>query len=155
MKKNTKTFRRQDAIKELVKSRAIENQQQLLGLLEETYGIESNQSIISRDLMALGILKQPYKNKIIYELPSENASKEILRLGVHLIVHNETLIIIHTLKGLPAFIGDYLDQQKDLDILGTLAGENIIFVAPTSVKDIAKTYENVCQALFYKQDKTV
>lgn len=155
MKKATKTFRRQDAIKELIKSHTIENQQQLLDLLKETYGIESNQSIISRDLMTLGILKQPYKNKIIYELPSSDTTKEILQLGVHSIVHNETLIIIHTLKGLPAFIGDYLDQQKDLGILGTLAGENIVFVAPASVKTITKTYDNICQALFYKQDKSV
>lgn len=153
MEKSSKVTYRHYAITELINSHAIENQQQLLTLLKDVYDIETNQSIISRDLMSLGILKQPYKNKIIYEMPDKSTSREILRLGVHSVVRNETLIIINTLRGLPPFIGDYLDQQKDLGILGTLAGENVVFVAPTSTKNITDVYDKVCQALFYKREE--
>ena len=154
MEKRSKASYRQYAITELVNSHAIENQQQLLKLLKDEYEIETNQSIISRDLMSLGILRQSYRDKVIYEMPNKSTSREILRLGITSVVHNEALIIINTLHGLPPFIGDYLDQQKDLGILGTLAGENIVFVAPISINNIHAVYKNVCQALFYKPEET-
>jgi len=150
MKKN-KVFQRKQAIAELIKKKPIENQISLVELLKERYNIETNQSIVSRDLHDMGIVKQKYADTLVYELPETDASKDILRLGVVNIEHNEALIVITTLPGLAAFVGDYLDAHKEhLDLLGTLAGENMVFVTPYSIKTIETCFETLCTLLYFK-----
>ena len=150
MTKMDKVTLRQSAIKELIKSHPIKNQTTLVQMLHEKYDIDTNQSIISRDLQDLGVGKQKYKNTMVYELKEVDASKEILRLGVRDVVHNENLIIVKTLPGLAAFVGDYLDLHEDIGVLGTLAGENMVFVSPRSIKDTKAVYKAVCERLYFK-----
>lgn len=145
------TLLRRKAIKELIKTNPIENQASLVQLLKEKYGIETNQSIVSRDLSDMSVSKQKYKDTMIYELKEVDASKEILRLGVVSVEHNENLIVVTVLPGLAAFVGDYLDAEKEqLNLLGTLAGENMIFIAPRTVKKINETFKKVCELLHFK-----
>lgn len=153
MEKYAKVTYRHYAIKELINEHVIESQQQLIDLLKEDYQIETNQSIISRDLADLGVVKQNYKGKIVYELPDITATKEILKLGVESVVHNEMMIVVNTVRGLAPFIGDYLDEQKNLNILRTLAGENVVYVLPVSMKNIEASFHAVRDALFCKEDQ--
>ena len=134
MKLNTTLLRRK-AIRELIKVNPIENQATLVQLLKEKYGIETNQSIVSRDLNDMEVSKHKYKDTMIYETKEVDVSKEILRLGIINIEHNEHLIVVTVLPGLAAFVGDYLDAEKEqLNVLGTIAGENMIFIAPKTIK---------------------
>lgn len=151
MNKLSKVNERQRAIQELIKAYPVENQVQLVQLLKENYGIETNQSIVSRDLRELEVTKQKLKDTMIYELKEVNIDKEILRLGIIDITHNETLIAVHTLAGLAPFVGDFLDKHKDIGVLATLAGENIVFVAPQSIKTIQETFSKLCQLVYFKQ----
>lgn len=156
MKQEIKLTERQKAIKELIQTYEITDQHKLIELLKLKYGIETNQTIISRELHKLGVTKTPVENKLIYELPEEKAdpAKEILRLAVTKVAHNESLIVVHTLAGLADFVGDYLDAHGETtSILATLAGENVVFVAPKSIKDIVSTYDEVCKLLLIKQQK--
>lgn len=153
MQKSKKVSYRHFAITELINTHTIENQQQLLDLLKSEFQVETNQSIISRDLVDLGVVRQHYKDKIIYEMPDTSADREIVRLGVKSIVHNEATIVVNTLRGFAPIIGDYIDQKDDPEILATVAGENVVFVAPKSIKNIESVYEKICQALFYKQEE--
>ncbi len=146
---------RQAAIKELIKNNAIEDQQTLVQLIKQRYGVKTNQSIVSRDLRSLGINKYKAGNKTIYELNEIDASKEILRLAIVDVHHNESLIIIKTLPGLAAFVGDYLDMNNKIDILGTIAGENTVFVAPTTIKNIRHTFKKICTLLYVKNKGTL
>lgn len=142
---------RQAAIKELIKSQAIEDQQKLVDLIKERYGIEASQAVISRDLRALGVSKRKMHDKMVYEIAELDPSKEILRLAVVNAQHNETLIIIHTLPGLAAFVGDYLDMRaQELDIIGTIAGENTLFVAPQKINNIKQIFNKVCKIIYFK-----
>lgn len=146
------TLQRRKAIKELITSQAVENQVMLVQLLKEKYDITSNQSIVSRDLQEMGISKKKYKDLMIYELQEVDPSKEILRLGILNIEHNEVMIVVTVLPGLAAFVGDYLDSEREeLGVLGTMAGENMIFVAPTSIKIIEDVYKKVSLFLFFKK----
>lgn len=152
MNKN-KIIARKDAILELIKKFPIENQDQLVQLLQEQYGIETNQSIVSRDLRELDITKRKFKNSMIYEQHDIDVYKEIMRLGIKDIAHNESLIIIKTLPGLAAFVGDYLDSQNEVEFLATLAGENVVFVVPISTKDVKKNFLNLCQLVHFKSSE--
>ncbi len=142
---------RQEAIKELIKSHPIEDQETLVELIKKKYRIDTNQSIVSRDLRQMGVSKHLVNNRMIYELKEYDASREILRLAIIEVDHNETLVVIKTLPGLADFVGDYLDIQEELPILGNIAGENTLFVAPRAKTSISTLYKQICQALYFKE----
>ena len=148
---DTRIKERQDALKMLIQTHHIENQQTLVQMIKQKFGIETNQAVVSRDLRMLGINKRGVNNKLVYELPDIDASKEILHLAVQDIQHNEFLIVIDTLPGLADFVGDYLDMHKNIGILGVLAGENVIFITPKSTKQIKKVFNDICQLIYVKQ----
>lgn len=149
----TSSSARQKAIQELVKKIAISDQKQLVELLKEHYEIEANQAVVSRDLRKLGVVKKMVSGVLSYEMPDVDVSAEILRLALVDINHNESMIVIKTYPGLADFVGDCVDQYNDLEVLGCLAGENVVFVAPKSTKNIRKTYEKVCEKFHFKKKK--
>lgn len=152
VQKMKKKINRLDAIKELIKSQPIEDQVTLVQLIKDKYGIETNQSILSRDLRAMGVVKRAVGDKLIYELEEVDASREILRLAVVDANHNESMIVIKTLPGLAAFVGDFLDLREELELLGTIAGENTVFVVPKTNKEIEKIFSEVCKVLYIKKE---
>lgn len=151
MEKMDKVLSRQKAIKKLIKKHLIEDQKTLVELLKDEFGIDTNQSIVSRDLTDLGVGKHKVNNKMVYELKELDVKKEILRLAITDIKHNESLVVIYTLAGLAPFVGDCLDQEQEIDALAALAGENVVFVAPKSMKDIRAFFERVCAAMHFKR----
>lgn len=142
---------RQQAIKELIKKMAITDQKQLVELLIEHYEVETNQAVISRDLRKLGVVKKMVNGSLIYELPDIDVTTEILRLALVDIDHNESMIVIKTHPGLADFVGDCVDQHTDLDVLGCLSGENVVFVTPKSIKNISQTCTAICEKFHYKK----
>ncbi len=111
------------------------------------------QSTISRDLRRLGAVKgQDATGRIVYRLPDEMSLPAILpgnSFGGLLvnIQHNGSLIVINTTPGSASLVARQLDQTKPEGILGTIAGDDTIFVAPVSSKRIEQTIEAI-SALF-------
>jgi transcriptional regulator of arginine metabolism len=136
-------FSIEDALKSILVSDSVGTQDEIRQALEEL-GYEVNQSRISRLLRKLGAVKMTNERKqIIYSLPIEPAppaSKTILSQLIMSIKTNETLIVIHTNPGSASLIGRLLDHNRDeLKILGTVAGDDTVFIAPRSVKQISTT----------------
>lgn len=143
----SKLSNRKQVLQDLVQNHAIEDQATLLELLKTEYGIVTNQAAISRDLRSLGISKRLRGNKIVYELPQVDVVSEIMHYAIKSMVHNETMIIINTVSGTADVVGDFLDNQKELEILGTLAGENVVFVVPVSIKNTEKLFQQISQRI--------
>ena len=61
--------------------------------------------------------------------------------------HNEAMIVIKTVAGTAALVADFFDAQSDIGILATLSGENVVFVAPVSVKNIETLFHAVQQRI--------
>lgn len=141
---------RQEAIKKLILHANVSDQKQLVQLLKEKHGIQTNQAVVSRDLHKLNIVKKIRNGQLAYEIASIDVKQEILKLAVLDVVHNESMILIKTYPGIADFVGDFLDQCNDLDILGCLSGENTIFVTPKSTKTIKQTYTSLCKRLYFK-----
>ncbi len=155
MKRKKGVHERQEALKSIIVKYPIEDQAQLVKLLYEKYAIVSNQSIISRDLHDLGIAKRKYKDTFVYELSENHTQKEILRLGVQDILYNQTTVVVKTMGGWAAFVGDYLDSMNNKHILATLAGENVVFILPKSTNQTAKVYELVCTLLHFRSKEAI
>lgn len=141
---------RRSAVEKLIRTHAIEDQETLIRLLQEEYDIETNQSAVSRDLRDLGVRKAVIDGNHIYELATDT-EHEILRLAVIDIVHNESLLIVKTVAGLAAFVGDFIDRQDQTNMLGTISGENMVFVSPKSVSNMKQNYDELCEILEFKQ----
>jgi transcriptional regulator of arginine metabolism len=142
---------RKDAIKLLVKTYDIEDQQDLIDLLEQHYDITTNQAAISRDLRHLGIYKRKHGDKMVYTLPEIDIVAEVMRYALVSIEHNEQLIVIKTMPGATGVVSDYLDTQEDLNILGTLAGENTILVVPRTIATIERDIKKIAERLNIKE----
>jgi transcriptional regulator of arginine metabolism len=144
---------RQERIKELLSKELVGDQNQIVALLKERYGIETNQAVISRDLRQLGVVKKSVNGVMVYEMPSIDIQIELLKLAVLDVVHNETTIVIKTRPALADFVGDCLDGYTDLEILGCIAGENTVFVAPRSNLKIKQIVQALCEKIQFKKIK--
>lgn len=131
------------ALKDILQKGQYSSQQDIKIALEKN-GYHLNQSKISRLLHKLGAIKTNSEHhKIIYSLPHEPAppsSKKILSHLLTNITANETLIVIHTHPGSASLIARLLDHHRqELNILGTVAGDDTVFVSPLSMGHIKKT----------------
>jgi transcriptional regulator of arginine metabolism len=62
------------------------------------------------------------------------------------IEHNESMVIIRTSPGAAQLIARLLDSVgKAEGVLGTIAGDDTIFIAPLKVSDIEHTMKNMRQ----------
>ena len=105
-------------------------------------GHRVNQSKMSRLLRKINAIK--FKNEqgeMVYHLPHDATPPSINTALSELvidIVANETTIIISTSPGSASLIARILDHKK-CQILGTIAGDDAIFVAPESIHTLEQT----------------
>lgn len=117
-------------------------------LVLEKQGYEINQSKASRLLRKIGAIKVVNsRGQTVYSLPREPAPPSMnmpLRGLILDIVSNETLVVIYTSPGSASVVARVLDyNQITTEILGTIAGDDTIFVAPKSIKEIHKLTEEI------------
>jgi len=117
-----------------------------------TKGHEVTQSKVSRLLRKLGAVKSKNEvGKIVYRLPLEPApptpNSQLSSLVIN-IVANEILIIVNTSPGSAQLIARVLDHlQNELQLLGTIAGDDTIIAISKSTKDIHLIVEKIHKAL--------
>jgi transcriptional regulator of arginine metabolism len=113
---------RQRKILSLIQARPIGTQAQLKAHLERA-GVPATQSSVSRDLEELGVLKHNGR----YMLPRSNgaAAHGLLSLDQA----GDVLVIAHTEMGLASAVTVQIDAAAIPEIVGTLAGEDTIFIA--------------------------
>ena len=113
---------RQKKILSLIQAKPIATQEELKALLEQA-GVPATQSSVSRDLEELGIVK----HRGHYAVPRANgaAARGLLSLDVA----GDNLVIARTEPGLASAVAVEIDRAAISEIVGTLAGEDTIFVA--------------------------
>ena len=114
---------RQKKILGLIQARRISTQEELTALLERS-GVAATQSSISRDLDELGVVKlHGY-----YALPGSSngtATRGLLSLEIA----GDVLIVAKCEPGLASAVAVEIDRAAIPEIVGTLAGEDTIFIA--------------------------
>lgn len=128
------------AIKQIISSRLVSSQEELRLMLERD-GVEVTQATLSRDIKELGIARVNTPDGMRYVLSPENEEhrlKSLLSYEVDSIEHNEAVVVIKTLPGRAQGVAEIIDSFRDPDIMGTLAGDNTIFIAPSSTANITQ-----------------
>jgi transcriptional regulator of arginine metabolism len=118
---------RQQKILSLIRAKPIGTQEDLRALLEKA-GVPATQSSVSRDLEELGVVKQHGH----YTLPRTDgaAARGLLSLD-HA---GDNLIIARTVPGLASAVAVEIDAAAIPEIVGTIAGEDTIFIAVREAK---------------------
>ena len=131
------TIKRREAIRQIISQRSIEKQGQLLSSLAE-YGIRCTQATLSRDIKAMGIVKQTGPDgRYRYVLPAAPDSsvkqkmRTILRESVQSAACAQNIVVVKTLSGMANAAGAVLDELHIEQLVGTLAGDNTVFLAMT------------------------
>lgn len=102
-------------------------------------GHQVTQSKVSRMLRKLNAIKSKNEQgEMVYRLPHDSLPPPVDTTLSELVINiqvNESLIVIKTSPGAASLIARILDNKK-CQILGTIAGDDTIFIAPNSVKTI-------------------
>lgn len=151
MKKDVDTL--DEALKKLLRGRKAGTQEDICSALEKM-GYEINQSKVSRLLRKTGAIKVvDERGRAIYSLPREPAPPSMTTPICDLIldvVSNEAMVVIFTAPGAASMVARVLDyNQISTPILGSIAGDDTIFVAPKSIKDTQKMLLEI-KAIFGK-----
>ena len=120
---------RHEAILKLIGAMRIERQSELVQTLRD-HGIEVTQASISRDLEELGIVKL----NGAYAQPERSANT----FGIGLIgveTAGDNLIVAKTYSGLASASAVRIDAARIDDIVGTIAGDDTIFIAVKGLKE--------------------
>jgi transcriptional regulator of arginine metabolism len=140
------------AFKEILTSEDAGSQSEIVGLLKEQGFDNISQSKISRMLSKFGAVRtRNAKGDMVYCLPPElgmPTAKSPLKQLVLDITHNKVMLIIRTSPGGAQLIARLLDSLSKRDgVLGTIAGDDTIFIAPADVENIDALQDKV-EALF-------
>jgi transcriptional regulator of arginine metabolism len=139
---------RRAEVRQLIVSQPIATQEELRALLAGR-GHDVTQATLSRDLAGLGARRVNHASGgTVYELPdSPRAATPLLEELVIAIDENGTLVVVHTTSGAAQVVAGALDRERLPEVLGTIAGDDAIFVAPargvTTAKLIRKLRERL------------
>lgn len=120
---------RQTAILKLITAKQIGRQEELAEILEKK-GFSVTQSSVSRDLLELGIIKV----NGFYALPQKPKNEMVFGL-ISLEIAGENLIVAKTEAGFAAAVCVRIDNENLPEIVGTIAGEDTIFIAVRNQKE--------------------
>ncbi len=129
---------RQFAIKQIITHQVITSQDELCKALKKS-GFDVTQATLSRDFKELGIARVNTPEGVRYMLHTESEERRLkpfIGYEVERIDANESLIVVKTLPGRAQGVAEIIDSLHHPSILGTIAGDNTIFITPASVNQI-------------------
>ena len=129
------TSQRQAKIMEIISNQNVETQEQLLAELQNA-GFRSTQATISRDIKELRIVKEltsfgTYRYSAASGEVSGTFSSKLNTIFRECITgydYSQNIIVIHTIPGLASAAASALDAMNMSVVLGTLAGDDTVFI---------------------------
>lgn len=126
---------RQKRIQDIITRESVSTQADLVGLLRAE-GIQVTQATVSRDINELRLVRLPIgKGRHRYALAQygahANVEEQLTRLFQNFVQdvdRGENLLVIRTAEGHASGVALLLDRWQRDDIVGTIAGEDTIFV---------------------------
>ena len=133
---------RQVAILDIIEKNDIETQEELADALRQR-GIKVTQATVSRDIKELRLLKVltpmgAYKYATADKAENGRSERFIRMLAESLlsVAASENLIVVKTLNGSANVAAEALDSLHWPEILGSIAGDNTIFLVIRSQADV-------------------
>jgi len=133
------TPERQRAIVDLLREGAVLGQNEVAAKLSES-GFEVTQATVARDLEQIGAVKVKREGKLGYTLPEKLGDRNwpadrLQRIFVEWVQAVETsgnMVVVRTPPGSAHLVGLAVDQAKFPEVVGTIAGDDALFIAVRS-----------------------
>ena len=131
--------RRQRAIADLIRSAPLSSQEELADRLG-SLGFAVTQATISRDLEQIGAIKVRREGQLSYAIPETRRNgisrlADVFRDWVRSVEAAGNLIVIRTPPGSAHLVGVVLDESALPEIVGTICGDDTLFVACRSAAE--------------------
>ncbi|MFT5235403.1 MAG: transcriptional regulator of arginine metabolism [Shewanella sp.] len=134
--------------KSILKEERFGSQSEIVIALQAEGYSNINQSKVSRMLSKFGAVRtRNAKQEMVYCLPAElgvpTAGSPLKNLVLD-VDNNQAMIVVRTSPGAAQLIARLLDSiGKPEGILGTIAGDDTIFITPSSIQEIDRTLATV------------
>jgi len=124
---------RRAAIREILARRPVTSQDELRRELAAR-GIAAAQATLSRDLGLLGVARAPAPTGPRYRVATDDATMPIapVRGLVDAVLTNGVMVVVRTKAGAASTVARAIDDARVAGALGTLAGDDTIFIAPAA-----------------------
>lgn len=134
--------RRHERILALIRRGGVTSQEQLAALLRAD-GIHVTQATLSRDLKELGVLKgrSGYALPGAAATPAAQPSGDLQRALRSMMLSGDAggnLVVVHTGPGRASALALEIDRAAPRTVLGTVAGDDTVFVATRTPRDASK-----------------
>jgi transcriptional regulator of arginine metabolism len=135
MLNDTEQLERRGAIVRILRAGLVRKQQELVRLLKKD-GHEATQSSISRDLLALGVLKAGGR----YVLPPDELTRAngdfatLARFARGLPRAGPSITVLRTTIGAAQSVAVAIDKAEWPEVAGTISGDDTIFIATTNAR---------------------
>lgn len=144
---------RQNMIRMLIREGQISTQDELIKKLREK-GYDVTQATVSRDIKELKLIKKVGPNgKSIYCLNTDTEGigsakyNAILSEAIVSVDFAENIVVIKTHSGMAGAAAAAIDATDSEGVVGTLAGDDTIFVLCRDREQVRSFYENVSRLL--------
>jgi transcriptional regulator of arginine metabolism len=138
-----------EAIRSLLRSGNSNSQEEICDRLVDS-GIRVTQSTVSRALKRLGAVRTIRDGRWVYELPTEMGLPPIEDTFAELVTevqNNSNLIVVKCRPGAAPLIARYLDHYISQWVMGTIAGDDAIFIAPKNIADTQQIQDRISSVL--------
>lgn len=134
---------RHNAIMNLIQSKKIRTHEQLVAELANL-GFNVTQATISRDIKVLGLTKFSDKEGSYYGVgTSKGAHGFPYSDYVKSVKHGQNLVVIKTQPGTASAVASAIDSMFESDILGSIAGDDAIFIATETLESAELIWEKL------------
>src|SRR5688572_5308492 len=140
---------RHKAILELVRSGEISSQEELLDSLLAR-NIDVSQSTLSRDIQELRLAKTGGVYAVMeqqHHHASDDTVRRIIREFLTDVATAQNLVVLKTGSGHASTVSQAIDEAGWAEIVGTIAGENTVFLAVRSPRDSRKVEQRILDIL--------
>ncbi len=124
--------RRRDAVARILRTGRVSTQEQLMEELSAE-GFRTTQATLSRDLARLSARRVSRPDGAFYEIGDGAPAAVAAAVSglVSQVATNGSLVVIRTLPGSAPAVARAIDLARLPDVLGTIAGDDTVFVAPS------------------------
>lgn len=130
---------RQRAIVELVRTRTIRTQEELVTALRRRH-LDVTQATVSRDIRELGLLRVPGEGGQRYVLPGAELDERAARVRLHNALSEYTsgiefidlLGVVHAQPGTASLVAVALDSARFDELAATIAGDDTVLLVARS-----------------------
>ena len=135
---------RRSAILRILRESTVRNQDELVKVLRK-HGFEATQSSVSRDLRELGVAKagDHYIVPQAGDVQAVDAFAAVANFVVEVRTAGPSLTVVKTTTGTAQSVAVAIDRSHWPDVVGTISGDDTIFIATDEGRDQRKLRERL------------